>query len=71
MARAIVHQTMKARDRAWYLANKCGVCGGRSGREVFLQEFQITPPTVIPKIPQRIYLLPTLCDPSNWKRHQV
>ena len=62
MAQTIIHQTMKARDRAWYLASKCGVCGGRSGSEVFLQEFQITPVGIIPKIPQSIYLLPTLCS---------
>jgi hypothetical protein len=68
MAQAIVQQPMTARDRAWSLASKCGVCGGRSGSEVCLQEFPFTPVGIIPKMLQRIYLLPTLCDLSNWER---
>jgi len=62
MAQAIVHQPRNARDRTRSLASKCGVSGGRIVSEVFLQEFRFSPVGIIPKMPQRIYLLPMLCE---------
>jgi len=41
MAQAIAYQPMNARDRAWYLAIRCGFCGGQNGSEVFSPRLSI------------------------------